>query len=153
MTTPVFTPKAPGTMTDAELADTLNNIRGIEAWIKLVQQEAVTRVVDQGAELPGWRVSLTSTHPKWKDNAKVWTLCRKYKLVEDDFAPRELLKPTQMKELFSNTNVGDEGIKALTKLVGRNPSNFCVVAEDSTRAPRLSLKQLREYRETQQLLE
>lgn len=87
-------------ITPQELAEILTKADLIEAALKAAREHAL-RLLQVGAEVPGWKVVEARTNRKWKEGVeeKVMAGLRAKGLNEEEFAPRKLVSFTVVEKL------------------------------------------------------
>jgi Protein of unknown function (DUF2800) len=103
----------PLTLTDAELAKTLDAIDVIETWISAVRAHAHI-LAGTANGLPGWKLVDKQARRKWEDEVKAASeLCFAFGLDEGSIYDRKLLSPAQVEKLLSPTERKTDAFKVL----------------------------------------
>ena len=70
------TPVAPGQLSDLELGAMLDALPVIEGWTKSVRAEAMSRILDGGRSVPGWKTVPKRAIRTWTDDRAVLDVLR-----------------------------------------------------------------------------
>ncbi len=92
-----FSPPAPETLTDTQIADILKKADVFKGWVNSVQAYAASRL-ESGGVIPGFKLVAKRATRKWNDEEQAVGLLEQMGLDEDDIYVRKLLSPAQAEE-------------------------------------------------------
>jgi hypothetical protein len=137
---PPVLPPPPGQLNNAELADILEHMTMLSDWIGKVQSEAMHRI-DDGQEIPGWKLVAKRAIRKWTDDKKMIE-----KLVAEGCDPQDLVtmkpkSPAAIEKLLKSTPEKFDTVKGL--IDATSSGNTLAHDNDLREAspPRLTAKQ------------
>lgn len=108
-------------MTPEERATALNSIPLLKNWIKAVEEAAMSDI-EQGINIPGWKIVAGRAQRKWSDENAVLELLKKKRSVKQaDYIKETLLSVAQLeKVLKSKPKVLSEVTEYITKGEGKH---------------------------------
>jgi hypothetical protein len=120
-------PKA-GTLSDAELADTLDKAELIAAWVTSLRAEASARI-DRGATIPRWKLVPKRGTRKWASEKDAYDyLTTTFGLSEKEIMEQKILSVAQFAKRHKEVYAQIEG-----QLVTKESSGTTLVREDDAR--------------------
>jgi hypothetical protein len=125
---------SPTGFADDELGAILNRAEEIESWIKSVRGE-VSRRLDLGAEIPGWKLAQKRAMRRWADKEAAEKFLYESGLdVTDIYEPAEVRSPAQAEKVLKKYGFDP---KVIEPLVTRESSGTTLVREGDPR-PKVS---------------
>ncbi len=119
---------------DDELGAILDRAEEVEAWIKAVRGE-VSRRLDLGAEIPGWKLAQKRAMRRWADKEAAEKFLYESGLdVTDIYEPAEVRSPAQAEKVLKKYGFDP---KVIEPLVTRESSGTTLVREGDPR-PKVS---------------
>jgi len=102
---PVDTPVNPETISIERAADLLTKVQVLESWVRALY-ERVTRELESGREVPGWKLVAKRARRMWGNPQEVEEWCRAAGLRPADmFEPRALRSPAQLEKIVGKKNL------------------------------------------------
>jgi hypothetical protein len=123
--------KNPEIMTGVELAECLAMADRAYEWANEIYAVAL-RELENGAQVPGWKLVQKRATRKWTDEDAVVEICRKSKVKVDDMYNRKLKSPAQLEKSAKNVFA-----KKLHKMV-HSVSSGVTIAPESDKRPAIT---------------
>jgi len=87
-----------------QMADMLDQARTLETWIDELRNLA-QRMIEDGVEVPGWKVVPKRATRKWVDDKKVLTVLTEAGLTVEQLTDTAIKSPAQMEKVLKKHNV------------------------------------------------
>jgi hypothetical protein len=121
----LIAPRAPGIMTDAEVAAALKAAPVIEGWLKSLEAHA-TGLAKAGAELPGFKLVPGITRRRWRDAERAASeLSLVFGLDDSSIYAKKIVSPTQAEKLL------DKGVRDALKPLIEKPEGALRLVPDT----------------------
>lgn len=120
-------PLTPDALSDEKLADVLNKAEIIESWVKQVRA-TVSRRIDNGRDVPGWKLVQKRAVRKWSDPSRAELSLAV--MGDEIYTTPELKSPAQIEKILKKHGLDAE---TLDDLVTRESSGTTLVREADAR--------------------
>lgn len=128
---PESKPPAPETLPAEVLVEVLDNMNILEEWLTAVKAYAHV-LLEQGYDLPGWKLVAKRAMRKWKDEKDALGALYDMGLSEDDATTTKIRSPAQIDAVMKRYG-GDP--KSIEHLYHKQSSGTTLVPESDSRPP------------------
>jgi hypothetical protein len=101
---PVDVPPAPETLPMPVFADILGKLHILEDWARSMRQHA-HRLVEQGEEVPGFKLVAKRANRKWVEEQPVIRMLRREGYSDEEIFKQDLKSPAQIEKLVGKKNL------------------------------------------------